>query len=268
MIYGMKFTSTQFDVRPNSKGKLNIMTEQLDGDGKQVVIKTAVDEISSVSYWMAWRQDNREENEAFIKKMMARFPHSLHVCHFAGSSDLTCIADTAVFDRIPLIVHSEVNEVDLQALQTASQLYIGLPEGLVESRRVDRVMLDDNTQTLFTVAANKLRKEYAKAFCLSIESVGICGSPLSMGETCCLTAQRHREWAARYVTDPFVVLASANHQGGVPGQHCTCLREHLVNRDIVTMDNPKKGAPKKGSASVKIKAPTGPKRSAKAVRHP
>lgn len=268
MIYGLKFMSTQFDVRPNSKGKLNITTEQLDGEGKPVVIKTAVDEVSSVSYWMAWRQDNREENEAFIKKMMARFPHSLHVCHLTDVSDLTCIADTEVFDKIPLIVHMGVNDVDLQALQAGSDLMIGLPEGTVESRRVDRVMLDDNTQTLFTVDANKLRKIYAKAFCLSIESVGVCGSPLSMGETCCLTAQRHREWAARYVTDPFVVLASANHQGGVPGQHCACLREYPVTKDIITMDAPKKGAPKKGPASVKIKAPAGPKRSAKAVRHP
>lgn len=269
MIHSL-YISKPVTVRPNSRGKLNVPTGAVLADGKADVIHTSVQEVVSISYHFEDHDDIAKLPE-YVRGMQKIFPHTLHVVHLDTSYDSKELvkANKQFFDSLPLIVHLPVFDRDIENGTIADIESFSEWQAVVEvlgSNPIDRYMLDDLTTSMYTDMANRLRKQAADMFGTDIESIGICGSPLSDNELCCLSARLDREWAAKYVHNEFVVLPSANHQNM---ERCGCLRFVVIEHDVITLDAAKSGGKSSGGhrtpKAPKIKAP---KRSARAVRHP
>lgn len=278
MIYSLRIETPNI-VRPNSKGKLDVPTGALGEDGAPVVINTGVGQVVSITY--DFQPGDLVKLVDYVNNLRKTFEHSLHVVHLHAcdeSIQLLQSESTGFFDTVPVIWHLNITDEDVagkrlsleNAQRVAELASTPRPDGRPVSSYIDRLMLHDYSTSMYTVDAEELRKAVTKLLGMRTDSVGICGSPLSTGEDCCLTARRDREWAAQYVHSSYVVLPSSNHQSM---ERCGCLRDVTIRgTDIITPDAKPK-APKttkapKAPKQNKIKKPPTVKRSAKAVMHP
>lgn len=292
MIYSLRM-ETPSKVVPNSKGKLTLKTGQLDENGEPVAIKTAITEIPSVTY--AFGNATTEEYlrgpveggpcpyEVYVRQAMKKFPHSLHVVHFNCDSQIVHAlmnSDCRWLMEVAVVLHVRVDDSEVANAEIRESTLYEL--GRLKAERtnnvadrqpllyyIDKIMIHDNSRSMWTVQAERFKKQLKMFFENPQLNVGICGSPLSRGEDSCLSARQDREWAAIYVTNPVVALPSANHQNM---ERCGCIRDYIIRGfDVIT---PEAGSGKKSSGGAKKpKAPKVPcvatiKRSPKAVKHP
>lgn len=94
---------------------------------------------------------------------------------------------------------------------------------------IDRLMLKDKSKSLHAVSANKIKESIYKESEIKVSDIGICSSPLSFGEQCCLTAERARKLATKYTESMECALPTANHEGT---NSCGCIRYVCVTEDI------------------------------------
>lgn len=252
-------------VRPNSKGKLNVPTGRVSIEGKPEVIKTSVEELVSIGYWF-----NPEQYGAlpqYVDNMRKVFQCSLPVVHLVWCEQALAVlrAFHQWFTTVPVILHVPVTDMDM-ADGARAKVYEVADSHIGDEAVVDRLMIDDCTTSLYTVDAEKMRKLFASAVGLKISDIGICGSPLSDRELCCLSARLDREWSVPY-GGSYMVLPSANHQSM---DTCGCLRFVNVIQDVITYDGGQKPGASKSKGPKTPKAPKikAPKRSPKAVMHP
>ena len=117
---------------------------------------------------------------------------------------------------------------------------------------VDRVMLKDKSTKLDIVTAKKIIDALSKQTGIKRDNFGVCSSPLSFGDMCCLTAVRAREIMAVYSLIADVALPTANHQCM---NRCGCIRYIVIDSDTEIISeskaNLKKESKPKQSKSTK-----------------
>jgi hypothetical protein len=128
---------------------------------------------------------------------------------------------------------------------------LNLLMGIVQYN-VDRVMLKDKSTKLDIVTAKKIIDALSKQTGIKRDNFGICSSPLSFGDMCCLTAVRAREIMAVYSLIADVALPTANHQCM---NRCGCIRYIVIDSDTDVISeskaNLKKESKSKQSKSTK-----------------
>lgn len=220
------------NVGVNSYGKITLEKDN----------KISIKDVPSVRYRI---EDVNEFDTEYIKEMMDKFKLSVHVLEVDpynnGSVALwTKIVQTgmkvAVILRLVVTDNEVTNGFDYNMKDWMESM-----SGL----RVDRVVMKDNSSMLYTVAARNLKKQIASAMKIKENMIGICCSPLTNSEECCMSAITCRNWEAIYGGENMVV-PSANHEGKNRNENnaCGCIRYTVIDRDIA-VDEPVKGFQKK-----------------------
>lgn len=162
--------------------------------------------------------------------------------------------------QIGVILHVDIfeNEVLNKALNPEHKAFTNIA-GL----NVDRVVFNDVSDKMDTIAFNTLVKEFADAHGMNKKDIGICGSPLSFGENCCLSSIKAREIMAKYSTIMDLPLPSGNHQDM---NTCGCMRYVVINDNLPIKETAtkaprtagaKKSENKDDTVKVKKSAPSG-----------
>ena len=115
---------------------------------------------------------------------------------------------------------------------------------------VDRVMLKDKSTKLDMVTAKKMIDALSKQTGIKRDNFGVCSSPLSFGDMCCLTAVRAREIMAEYSLIADVALPTANHQCM---NRCGCIRYIVIDSDTEVISETKANGKKQKSGESKSK---------------
>ena len=110
---------------------------------------------------------------------------------------------------------------------------------------VDRVMLKDKSTKLDIVTAKKIIDALSKQTGIKRDNFGVCSSPLSFGDMCCLTAVRAREIMAVYSLIADVALPTANHQCM---NRCGCIRYIVIDSDTDIISESKANAKKESKS--------------------
>lgn len=121
---------------------------------------------------------------------------------------------------------------------------LNLLMGIVQYN-VDRVMLKDKSTKLDIVTAKKIIDALSKQTGIKRDNFGICSSPLSFGDMCCLTAVRAREIMAVYSLIADVALPTANHQCM---NRCGCIRYIVIDSDTDIISESKANAKKESKS--------------------
>lgn len=121
---------------------------------------------------------------------------------------------------------------------------LNLLMGIVQYN-VDRVMLKDKSTKLDIVTAKKIIDALSKQTGIKRDNFGVCSSPLSFGDMCCLTAVRAREIMAVYSLIADVALPTANHQCM---NRCGCIRYIVIDSDTDVISESKANAKKESKS--------------------
>ena len=121
---------------------------------------------------------------------------------------------------------------------------LNLLMGIVQYN-VDRVMLKDKSTKLDIVTAKKIIDALSKQTGIKRDNFGVCSSPLSFGDMCCLTAVRAREIMAVYSSIADVALPTANHQCM---NRCGCIRYIVIDSDTDIISESKANAKKESKS--------------------
>lgn len=206
----------------------------IDSFGKFMLDETKMS-IKDVPFVRYSFESYGDEAIDYIKSVIEKFPYSGHLVEIkvrAGYIEeivkiRNSIGNTAIFAYID-IDDTCVLENDISNEQKE------LVRRLKGHNILDRLMLKDSSKSLHIVSANKIRDSIFKE--CGIKDIGICSSPLSFGQECCLTAERARQLAAKYCDSLECALPTANHEGT---NTCGCIRYITVSEDIKMPDGKK-----------------------------
>ena len=194
----------------------------------------------------------------FIKKNMQTFNRTVHIVEFNYNEvDVNIIQQIRNAQlMVGIILHVDINEEEVLNKQLNAE-HIALTT--IGGLGIDRVVFNDKSDKMDTIAFNALCKAFASAHGINKNDIGICGSPLSFGENCCLSAVKAREIMARYSTIKDLPLPSSNHQDM---NNCGCIRFVIVTddialREIVKSTNKTQTNKTEKVKEVKKKSPTG-----------
>ena len=172
-----------------------------------------------------------EEIVSYIESMMKKFVKSVHLYEIHvlddNTSDLLNVLEDK-FDNLAKFLYISVDNDVVDNLEFSDDL-LDLVGDINDDFTIDRLMLTDNSTNLDAVNADKLRIKLAKEFGIKVADIGVCSSPLSFGELCCLTAVKAREIASDYVDGQEFPLPTANHQSM---NCCGCIKYHVFNSDV------------------------------------
>ncbi len=187
--------------------------------------KVSIKEVPFVRY----RFENYGEAEIdYIKRMKDIFKHSSHMVEITLDGNTAELLDK-LEDDIESIIRFVYVPIDDT---TVTNGFTAETEELLDSiadSDFDRIMIKDNSKTLYSVIAERLKKEISEITDHPIRDVGICQSPLSFHGNACLTAVKARELSAEYAENDEVALPSANHENM---NTCGCIRYHLFTSDV------------------------------------
>ena len=185
-----------------------------------------------------------DEEFNYIKQTMEQFKVSTHLVeinleHEESARVLRYLRDNNF--KLARYIYINITDEDVQR-GLLSQNVIDTLREILEFN-VDRIMLRDKSSTLDAMAFKHFCKQIVTALGVRTELIGVCSSPLSFGESACLTAVKARELMSLYSTTTDVALPSANHQCM---NCCGCIRYMTVSEDtLAPADGKTKGASKK-----------------------
>ena len=149
--------------------------------------------------------------------------------------------------NIARFIYIDVTDEDVARGGLTTDTLIGIVQ-----YNVDRVMLKDKSTKLDIVTAKKIIDALSKQTGIKRDNFGVCSSPLSFGDMCCLTAVKAREIMAVYSLIADVALPTANHQCM---NRCGCIRYIVIDSDTEIISeskaNLKKESKPKQSKSTK-----------------
>lgn len=166
-----------------------------------------------------------------IENCYKTFTHSLHLVEVnLMKHNISDIYEklTAMNIKFAYLVHIDITDAH-EETHSFSDIELNLLKGL-SLVPVDRLMLTDKSTSLDRLGYNDLRMIASKESGIKLDKIGICSSPLTQHDDCCLSAVVERELAARYASID-AVLPSANHQND--NDCCKCLRYIVVSTDIM-----------------------------------
>lgn len=167
-----------------------------------------------------------EEEIQYIKSMQEKFSMSAHMAEVTIGEDVKeQLEAVRSLENVALFVYLDIYDEDVATgLSDERRELVKLLVG----EKIDRLMVRDRSTTLFTVAAERLKKEI-QGLGVKISDIGICQSPLSTGGNQCLSAVKAREIAAKYGAPDDMPLPTANHEGTAT---CGCIRYYLISESI------------------------------------
>ena len=169
----------------------------------------------------------------YIKELMDKFNKSTHLVELhwdlSLSNNIAAINEGGLLDKVALYLYVDIFDDTVQ-LQGFSEQQIQIMNSSMQALnwQVDRVMLKDKTTTLDGFSLEKIKKQLSKAININVRNIGVCSSPLSLGDNCCLNAIKARELMAKYSQVADVALPTANHQDM---NTCGCIRHFVITGD-------------------------------------
>lgn len=94
---------------------------------------------------------------------------------------------------------------------------------------IDRYILVDNTKSMTFDKLLKIKEFVGETLGVSVDDIGVCGSPFSFGDNACLCAVWARRIMAKYISNTEVALPSANHECM---EECGCIRKVVITDNI------------------------------------
>lgn len=212
---------------------LNKVNINIDKFGKFILNnnKMSVKEVPFVRYAFESYDDS---TIAYMKSVIELFKFSGHLIE-VGIAPGYIETIEKIRENIPnaaVFVYVDITDINVMD----NDIDIELKELLRELKGyniVDRLMLKDRSKSLHMVSANKIKESIYRECGIKVSDIGICSSPLSFGEQCCLTAERARELATKYSESMECVLPTANHEGT---NTCGCIRYVCITEDIKAPD--------------------------------
>lgn len=237
MIVSLVFENT-YKLRINANRMIKVDDHNLNVDK----------DIPIVRYRFAEYTDKEVE---YITAMMSELGRATHLAEIVLNEHT--VENIEKLPTMAKFVYSEITEEEVQNASLSSEkleLFRGLK---AISGKIDRIMLKDKSKTLDTVTYSKISGAIVRILGISPDSVGICSSPLSFDENCCLSAVRAREIMTKYSSVADVALPSANHQCM---NCCGCIRYLVVPSDtemVSVGSKKKKGTTEKSTEDTKDK---------------
>ena len=202
----------------------------------------------------------------YIKSMMGQFPVSTHLVQLKlDDNTAEMVSKVRAIGSLAVFVYGEITEDEVQAGSVSADTLEKMAK--LKGLDIDRIMLKDVSTNLDTMSIRKFIKQLKAATGFPEKTFGICGSPYSFEDMCCLNAVRAREIMAKYSSISDVALPSANHQNM---NTCGCIRYIAINNDLAAPLDAKAGKKKAkaegtdgeasdNSAETKPKAKSAPK---------
>lgn len=169
-----------------------------------------------------------ESDLEYIKSMLTQFPLSTHLVELELDEETPIMVEKIRrIGNIAVFVYADVTEDEVQR-GTLAEITLANAINL-RTLDIDRFMLRDKSRNLDRVTIRKLIKLLKEVTGKPETTFGICGSPYSFDDLCCLTAVRARELMAKYSSAMDVALPSANHQNM---NSCGCIRYFTITEDL------------------------------------
>lgn len=191
--------------------------------------------------FVRYRLDSFGEEEVdYIKKMMQKFNYSIHMAELSlrenTKEEFERLRDT--FDNLAIYIYMDIDNDNVSA-GDFNEKQVELMENVVDLvDTLDRFMLKDKSNTLYTVDANKLKCRASEILGIEEDMVGICGSPVShVDGNKCLSALKARELASLYAENDACALPTSNHECMECGG---CIRYKVVNCNLALVKKKKK----------------------------
>lgn len=228
----------KFDIEVDSNGNF-YYREELGAKGT----KLKISDIPFVRYRFKTFND---EELAYIDKMKSIFINSIHLVEIKLNDRITeefnRVRDR--FDNVAIYVYMEINNENVGIEEFNENQLNQLNKLKAVTDTLDRFILKDKSDTLYTVAANKLKSTASKLLNIEENMIGICSSPVSfVDNNKCLSALQARELASLYAENDTFALPTSNHEcmncGG-------CIRYKIVNNNL---ELPKKSKEKNSKGS-------------------
>lgn len=198
-------------------------------------------EIPFVRYRFSTYSDSDFE---YIKSMTEQFPVSTHLVELTlDENTVGNVRKARKAGSLAVFVYADVTEDEVQggSLSATTLENVAKLKELSKDETIDRFMLKDKSKNLDRVTIHRFIKQLKDASGFKDPTFGVCGSPYSFDDMCCLTAVRARELMAKYSSVPDVALPSANHQNM---NTCGCIRYITVNNDLAAPLDAKTGKKK------------------------
>lgn len=172
----------------------------------------------------------------FIKECKGRFVRSTHLVEMNIDDNIVLTLQRVIeLGNVAKYVYIDVIEEDVKASGIVSE---SIRQNIVKMAQyiqyVDRIMIRDKSDTLDACTTQKIFDQIRGLIqstgikAPSLNTFGVCSSPLSFGEYACLTAVKARELMSKYSEFSDVALPSANHQCM---NCCGCIRYIIVDKD-------------------------------------
>lgn len=199
--------------------------------------KSGTNEVPFVRY----RFDNMDDKDkifAYIEEMYKKFKDSVHLyeLHVLNEETAEFAAELEErFENLAKFLYVGVTDEVIDNGEIDSDL-VDIICDTLDGCNIDRIMLKDKSTKLDMVNANRIIDKLAEETDYEAGEIGICSSPLSFDNLCCLTAVKARELAAEYGNAETFPLPTANHQSM---NCCGCIRYHVFNGDVAAPEGGK-----------------------------
>ncbi len=215
--------------------------------------------------FVRYRFDSYDETALnYIGATMEKMKYSTHLAEINLDSNTVATLEwfKTNINNIARFIYIDVTDENVASASISAEI-VNLLVAAVPYN-VDRIMLRDKSTSLDLVAAKKIIETLSKQTGIKKDNFGICSSPLSFGELCCLTAVRARELMTIYSAIADVALPTANHQCM---NCCGCIRYYTVEADteIVADNKVKEKKPKEDGDNSGESKPRTPKTSKPSV---
>lgn len=205
--------SGEYNIGVNANGKFQM------GD-----IEMSVKDVPFVRYRF---HEATEATVDYILGMMKKFNYSAHLLECRGIPE-EMIA--YIQEKIPSLIIYYYMEVSDDVVESTEfpETELDMLLEATSTVSIQRIMLDDRSNTLDAISLGRLKALISNVTGFQKEDIGVCGSPLSFGDNCCLTAVKARELASIYCKNNDFPLPTAKHQSM---NCCGCIRYYVYNSD-------------------------------------
>jgi len=187
----------------------------------------SVKEIPFVRYRLNEYSENTMD---YIVKCKELFRYSCHILELDVSDDAIKIVQMLEeSDMEDVIIFMYIGVTDEELYKGIGNDVLNKANEILAIRQCERILVKDNTTEMHMVEFNKLREQLVTALNISDDTIGICGSPLSIYDNCCLSAVRARELMALYGESDECALPSSKHESM---NTCGCIRHLVIDSDI------------------------------------
>ena len=196
---------------------------------KKIKVNDTILSIEKEIPFVRYRFEKYEDSDiAYIGATKEQFAASTHLVEInLDENTPELVNKVRALGKLAVFIYTYVTEEEVQSGRLSDTTLANAAK--LKGVKIDRFMMKDMSRNLDTMTIRKFIKQLKEAVGLGEKFFGVCGSPYSFDDLCCLTAVRARELMAEYSTISDVALPSANHQNM---NTCGCIRYITVNSDL------------------------------------